>query len=726
VDGRNGMLNTSVNKVRVKVSRSFNGVWAILCDTTGNSDYSHVGVGTDSTYWQSGYFGIQCIYTSTRSTGFMFDDFLVAGKQSVDTIPPTLRAWQMNEDSALELTFSEPLEIPSAGNFIFSSGIAPRAVKAEGNSCTLWLTGKVPCRPGVNVTMEGIKDLAGNIAAGTTFQLTFCPGKVHDVLITEIMADPDPPVHLPNAEYIELFNRSGGELNLDKWTLQAGNSKIILPAIRLPADSFLVVCTQQSCGLFKNVKLCAALLSSNSVNNTEGYITLKNRQGKLIHQVNYDESSYRDALKNSGRWSLEITDTGSPCVQQDNWKASTDYRGGTPGEKNAGSETVYDPTPFRIMRYDLPDDYTIRLYFSKSPDSESITENRFQTDGDMGMPLQIVADSTRNQFVDLVYPVAFSPDKNYTLRISGGIIGCSGDELTEPLSLPFRKVKLPLAGDILLNEILFDAPPGGQEFVEIYNRSDRYISSSELKMAYKGADSQYSATVAMGEHPFVIAPQEFIVLVKDPDAFAQQYAIADIRTVVACKNLPALNNDEGCVALMDKSLGMMDEFCYSSTMHHPLLVNRSGVSLERIRYDHPTGDESNWHSAASTQGFATPGAENSQLRSENNDENAITLEFEIFSPDNDGYKDVQTLFYQLDQPGFVANIVVFDAMGRRMKVLANNKTLGVNGAFTWDGIDEKGRLAPTGIYLIYVELHHPSGVVKQYRKTCVLAGAMKR
>lgn len=726
VDGRNGMLNASVNRIRVKISRSFTGEWTILCDTAGNTDYSYVGTGIDSTYWHSRYFGIQCIYTSTRSTRFIFDDFHVTGRQSADTIPPSLKGWQMRGDSVLELTFSEHIQLPTAENFNFSSGMTPKVVKTEGNMCLLWLSEKVPCRPGVDVSIKGIKDLTGNQAAIFSLRLTFCPGKVHDVLITEVMADPDPPVHLPNAEYIELFNRSGGELNLEKWILQAGNSKIILPAIRLPHDSFLVVCSPQSCGLFKNINLCAGLLPSGSLNNLGTYVGLKNRQGNLIHWMEYDESTYRDALKNSGGWSLEIADTDNPCVQQGNWKASTDYRGGTPGEKNSGRGTVNDLKLFQVIRYDLPDDHTVRLWFSKSPRTEDITENLFYADGNLGKPLKTIADSTRNMFVDLVFTEPLLPDKKYTLQISGGITGCSGEALQEPLSLIFMKGRLPQAGDILLNEILFDAPPGGQEFVEIYNRSNRYISSSELRMAYKGINSQYATTVAFGDYAFVIAPQEFVVLVKNPDAFAQQYALTDIRTVVECKNLPALSNEDGCVALMDKSLGVLDEFCYSSKMHHSLLMNRSGVSLERIRYDQPSGDRNNWHSAASSHGFATPGSENSQFRPEDSGENAITLEFEIFSPDNDGYKDVQTLFYQLDQPGFAAGIVVFDAMGRRVKVLSNNKILGTAGAFTWDGTDEKGRLAQTGIYLIYVALHHPSGMMKQYRKTCVLVGTLKR
>jgi hypothetical protein len=232
--------------------------------------------------------------------------------------------------------------------------------------------------------------------------------------------------------------------------------------------------------------------------------------------------------------------------------------------------------------------------------------------------------------------------------------------------------------------------------------------------------------VGFGEYPFLIPPRSFFVAAKGVEGFYQLYHMPDMRLVHSCNNFPALSNIEGCVALMNKSLETLDELCYSDKMHFSLLANKSGVSLERIRYDNPTPDVTNWHSAASDAGFATPGAQNSQFMDATETDNEITLEYEIFSPDNDGYKDIETIYYQLDKPGFVANIIIFDAVGRRVRLIANNKPLGTSGSFVWDGIDDKGRIAQTGIYLIYIEFHHSSGEVKRYKKTCVVGGEMRR
>ena len=57
----------------------------------------------------------------------------------------------------------------------------------------------------------------------------------------------------------------------------------------------------------------------------------------------------------------------------------------------------------------------------------------------------------------------------------------------------------------------------------------------------------------------------------------------------------------------------IDDFGYDDEMHFALLSTKEGVSLERINFDRPSIDKSNWHSASELAGFATPAYENSQF-----------------------------------------------------------------------------------------------------------------
>ena len=723
IDGRNGMLASSMNKIAVYVTRSIEGEWKLFCDTTNQANFKELGTGIDSTYMLSNFFGVQCIYTSTRSSKFFFDDFMVLGKASNDTISPQITGFKAVDDSLVSIMFSELMNsstILNTENYKISDDFSIKQVILDDTKqAVLKLSSTIQCNHALSINISGITDLAGNSLADSTLEISYCSGNAYDVLISEIMADPDPPVYLPNLEYLELFNKSGLTLNLENWTLQIGDSRIILPEINLPADSFLLICPLNGCYQYhKNI--CFEGLSKSILNNGGEYIGIANQKGKLIHWVTYDESYYHDNLKMAGGWSLEMIDFTQPCLGSENWKASSDFRGGSPGKINSVSGSVNDNQVFQYNHIFLKNDSTIRLYFSKPLDIESLSFTMFSVDHTIGNPVKIVFDSLQHLFADLIFSVKFNPDVSYVLQLSEDIKSCSGDKIGKGLIIPFQKPSQLAPNDIIINELLFNALPGNQEFIELYNNSNKFIASNELKIAYRNVSGNYGQAIEIGEYPFLIPPKSYIVLVKTLEGLNDHYRIYDMTAFFKTKDLPALSNEEGCVAIMNKGLQILDEFCYSDKMQFPLLVNLSGVSLERIRNNSQTNDPENWHSASSDAGFSTPGSINSQFLEAKEMGTEITLEYEMFSPDNDGYKDVETLFYNLEQTGFVANIIVFDALGRQIKILANNKHLGTQGSFTWDGIDEKGRLAPTGIYLIYIELHHHSGEIKQYKRTCVL------
>jgi flagellar hook assembly protein FlgD len=93
----------------------------------------------------------------------------------------------------------------------------------------------------------------------------------------------------------------------------------------------------------------------------------------------------------------------------------------------------------------------------------------------------------------------------------------------------------------------------------------------------------------------------------------------------------------------------------------------------------------------------------------------------IFSPDNDGIDDFATIDYNFPSPGYVANITIFDATGRVVRYLEQNALSGIKGYYRWDGLDDKNRQLPQGIYIIYTEIFNTTGKKKQFKNTIVLA-----
>jgi len=186
-------------------------------------------------------------------------------------------------------------------------------------------------------------------------------------------------------------------------------------------------------------------------------------------------------------------------------------------------------------------------------------------------------------------------------------------------------------------------------------------------------------------------------------------------------NLPSLPDDEGIVIITDNKLNILDEFHYCEDIHFKLLNSGEGVSLERINSERPTNDPNNWHSASEDCNFATPGYRNSQHNEYEPGKKQITVNPEIFSPDNDGYNDYVNIFYRFDEPGCIASITVFDSKGRIIKRLVKNTLLGTDGVFMWDGINENNTRAHAGIYLIYSEIFDLNGKIYKFKNICVLA-----
>jgi hypothetical protein len=191
------------------------------------------------------------------------------------------------------------------------------------------------------------------------------------------------------------------------------------------------------------------------------------------------------------------------------------------------------------------------------------------------------------------------------------------------------------------------------------------------------------------------------------------------------KSIPSFPDDAGTVVLLNDSLVVFDEFSYSAKMHSPFLADENGVSLERISLGKATSDRSNWASAAASIGFASPGLPNSQAESETEIQDEITLEPKSFSPNGDGYNDQLTINFRFSKPGYIANVRIFDSVGRQVKYLIKNQSLAQEGNWVWVGDSDSGQRLNIGVYIILVEVFDRDGNVKAFKKTCTLTDRLE-
>ncbi|MEI6821738.1 MAG: lamin tail domain-containing protein [Bacteroidota bacterium] len=736
ISGTIANLNKTNNQLRIQVKRSNSGLWQIYSDTLGGTNFLLEAGITETTFTTGNYFGFNCLYTVSNSTKFYFDD-IYAGDIFVDTISPKALNVSTITPSKLDVMFSENLDQISAENILnygVDNGInnPVTAVQDVVNKSLIHLSFAQSFITNTNytITINNVKDINNNVMIMDTLSFNYSDvinNDINKVLINEIMADVNPvPNQLPACDYIELYNRSNDVVNLNQWAfkLKDAGDTLYFSDITLQPNSYLVICDDGDVSLFSS--FCQNIYSFNSfIINNETTVTLYNPSGNIEHQITYDLSWYHNSIKSQGGWSLEQIDPQNPCGGINNWKASYDSKGGTPGKKNAVYAVNPDLIPPFISKICVEDSNFIKIYFNEAMDkSKLLNTAAYHIQPTLNIDT-IINHQNELDAIELKLSDSIIIGQIYTLTITDSISDCVGNIIPINTISHFAYPEAPDINDIIINEILFNPKPDGVDFVEIYNRSSKNISLAMLYLS--GYDTYLNSLKYM--YPItlscdIISKKEYLVLTINPSIVKQQYNTQSPDNFISMNSIPALNNDMGIIVLAKADSTIIDRFDYNVSMHFPLLIDVAGVSLERINPDKATQDRTNWHSASEQSGFATPSYQNSQYSDFLYLEDPFTISPDVFSPDNDGHNDVLQINYKFTLPGLLANILIYDSKGRLIKNLIKNELMGTKGTILWDGISDANTKAIIGIYVLYIEVFDLKGNVKQFKKTAVLGGKL--
>ncbi|MBL0305173.1 MAG: lamin tail domain-containing protein [Chitinophagaceae bacterium] len=543
----------------------------------------------------------------------------------------------------------------------------------------------------------------------------------YDIVIDEIMADPSPQVGLPSNEWIELKNTTAAPVNLQNWRIgDTGGQSGPMPNFTLQPDSFVIVCTGSAVAAMSAFGTTISVTSFPSLDNDGDQLFLKAANGTTIHAVGYTSGWYQNELKKEGGWTLEMIDTKSPCAGISNWKASVHVTGGTPGKKNSVDAINNDATAPQLKRAYTTDNITIILVFDEPVDSLSgATVSNYSIDGGLTIISATTIPPLFN-WVQLKVATALNINTVYTITALN-VRDCKNNTIG---SSNKARVGLPsdaATGEWIINEILFNPRSNAYDYIELYNNSNKIFDASKLYIANRNSSGVISSIKALSPLPYYIFPGDYIVETEDADNLALQYLVKNPENVLLISSPPSFPDDEGTVVALNFQGNVVDEVKYKDDWHFKLIDDAEGVSLERIDPDGTSQDETNWHSAASTAGYGTPTYKNSQYKLVQSINAAIEISPKVFSPDNDGRDDIATVQYAVTEPGYIANVTIFDAAGRPVRNLVRNGTLGLSGYWNWDGLDDKGLKLPVGTYIIFSEIFNLQGKKEKFKNTVVLA-----
>lgn len=726
IDGEDGTLNHSNNICKIKVIRDVSGKWLLYRDLsgTGNSWYNE-GAARDTTYTTSAWSGVVIKQSSSSFFGKHFIDDIEITTYEPDTSAPKIISATSISPANVDVLFDEPVD-PSS--LLFSSFSAnnnlgmPETVTPDlQNPSLVHLVFSNSFTNGYayTLTVNGIKDLQGNAITQATTPFSFYNAQRNDVVIDEIFADPTPSIGLPDFEWIEIKNNCSFPLNLSGWKISDGSTEAFLPSILLQPDSFLVVCSSSAAGALAQYGNAVGISAFPSLDNDGEILSLFDQNGKTIHAVQYSATWHQNELKKSGGWSLEMIDTKNPCNTATNWKSSQSANGGTPAKKNSVDGINADDSKPKLLGAFADNDKTITLAFNEPVDSlQAGSLHNFIFDNNLSA-IDAVAIPPLFTKVNVTLNNAIISEKIYTVSAQN-ISDCAGNTIASNNSARFGLPQEADSFDMVINEILFNPLEGGVDYVELYNRSGKIIDLSKVSIANRNSSNAVSSITSLSAQPILFFPKDFLVITTDPSIVKSQYAMANADAFIKAASLPSFPNDKGNVIILNNQGSIIDEASYSDKWHFSLMHNTKGVSLERINYDAPSV-QNNFHSAAASAGYGTPGYKNSQFFSGDDFRATITVTPSIFSPDNDGNEDFATINYSFPSAGYVANITIFDASGRPVRFLEKNSLSGLTGYFRWDGLDDKGKKLPQDIYIIFTEIFNKDGRKKQFKNTIVLA-----
>lgn len=649
-----------------------------------------------------------------------------------DIIAPKINSVTVLDSLHLSICFDDAIstsQLTVTSNYSVNGGIGSPtlAVNNSGNSCViLSLSSKLVNATNYTVTISGITDCSGNNLSPNTKAFSCYKAQPYDIVINELMPDPDPSINLPNEEYVELKNRTNFSINLKNWSFSNLTSSKKLPDVTIAANGYIVLSgTGATNSFYNNYGIPVTEVASfPSLLNDGTTITLSDSNNVVISSVSYSSSWYNDANKSSGGWSLEQIDANNPCGGQSNWHASNNLNGGTPSTANSVAANNADVSAPNVDRVIVIDSDTIAILFTESLNLSTISNpNNYIFDNGLTTPsyVKAVAPDYKKVILKLSSPIQLGTI--YHVTVLNGITDCVGNPLingTAPFALP----EVPSPNDVVINEVLFDPNTGGVDFVELYNRSKKTINLKDLKIGSMDTiTNSLKDTEIITSEGYLLFPENYLVISENGNIIKQQYLTSNPSGFLDIVDLPSMNTDDDVVTLSDANSVIIDNFKYTAKMHFPLLVSTKGVSLERIDFNRPTDDRTNWNSASEGVGFATPAYRNSQYLQADGG-SGVSIPNPLFSPDNDGYNDVLNISYKLNESGIAANIFIYDSKGRQVRHLVKNEQLSSDGVISWNGINDNNEKAPIGIYVVYVELFNLSGKVNKYKLSCTLAGKL--
>lgn len=668
------------------------------------------------------FFSLDIRYGSGSGSAarWIMDDFEF-GDNETDETPPSVIEVKGYDFNSLLVQFSEIVDpVFSIIALAYElEGENPDEILLKNDSLAVITFGQnFESAKSYDLVVKQIPDLEGNFLQDTTINFTFFdPTHItaKSLVINEIMPAPRADQDLPNVEYIEIFHAGDYGFRLEGLKLSNSRAETALGEYWINPGEFFILTPENQAFQFREFGNVLPVKSWPTLLNSGDKVSLKSADGASIDQISYATSSWGGSDFANGGYSLEVPNPFFLCENSLLLRPSIAEFRGTPGAPNS----IFDPeveveTPELEPAF-FKDSLTITLFFS-SPILPNLNVENVKLDPALEIDSLTFPSATE---VQLYLKTAAKSNQVYHLTLNG-LQDCFGNELNEQ-SIEVILPQSPKAGDLVISEVLFNPRTGDPKFVEIKNTSQSFLNLEGWALANINSLGNVDQIRLFGSQGLILSPESYLAITTDVNALKLSYPKSSDGNFLQIASLPSYPIGGGIVVLVNSQDEIAEMFEYDEDLHHPLLRDPKGVSLERVSENSPASVDSNWQSASGNEDYATPGRKNSQSLDVEFEAELIQIDPEIFDPEGSGGAVFTSIRYQLSEPGWTGTFKIYSSAGQLVQTLAQNQILGTEGLLTWSGTDSTGKLVRSGYYVLVAELYEPNGGSKVFKKTIVVA-----
>ncbi len=252
---------------------------------------------------------------------------------------------------------------------------------------------------------------------------------------------------------------------------------------------------------------------------------------------------------------------------------------------------------------------TLQLTYAEALDSSFVVNpNLYEVDGGIGLPAAVVYSSTQNNQLQLEFSNAFVSSQNYQLSISAVSDLYGNTSAAIQRSFSWVEIEAPDRFDILINEIMADPTRSGgatiglpdQEFIELYNRSDKIIDLADMILEDPGASIQ------LPRH--LLYPGDYLIVYQ-----AGLNSFAAYGDTLALSGFLSLSNSGDQVSLKTSDGTIIHQVDYDDDWYRDNNKAEGGWTLELVSPENICQPGAlNWLASTNING-GTPGQPNSVL-----------------------------------------------------------------------------------------------------------------